>query len=196
VGADAGYHVASQVVECEAKGITPYAPKPRTSSHNAAKGMFTKEAFAYDASEDAYRCPAGEWLRASGEWVKDGRTIRYFRNREACAGCPLREQCTDDKLGRRIQRLPEEERLEAMAERLKERPELMLERKSTVEHPFGTIKWWDGAGYFLLKGLKKVRGEFSLMVLAYNLRRVMNLLGVECLLEALKRRRMAAPGPA
>lgn len=194
--ADAGYHVGSQVVECEENGITPYAPKPKTSSHNAARGMFTKEAFTYCAKEDAYRCPAGEWLRPAGEWVKDGRTMRYFANRKACAGCPLREQCTENKQGRRIQRLPEEERLEAMAERLKERPDLMLERKSTVEHPFGTIKWWDNGGYFLLKGLKKVRGEFSLMVLAYNLRRVMNLLGVKCLLEALKTGNLPVPKPA
>ncbi len=193
--ADAGYHVATQVVECEANGITPYAPKPKTSSRNAAKGMFTKEAFTYSPEKDAYRCPAGKWLEPAGKWAKDGREIRYFRNPEACAGCPLRDQCTENKQGRRIQRLPEEERLEAMAERLKERPELMLERKGTVEHPFGTMKWWDGAGYFLLKGLKKVRGEFSLMVLAYNLRRVMNLLGVKCLLEALKTGRMPLPEP-
>jgi hypothetical protein len=83
-------------------------------------------------------------------------------------------------------RTPEEERVEAMRLRVAARPELMLQRKSTVEHPFGTMKrWWDGS-YFLLKGLAKVRGEFSLAVLAYNLRRVMNLLGVECLLEALR----------
>lgn len=193
--ADAGYHVATQVVECEANGITPYAPKPKTSSHNAAKGKFTKEDFTYCAKENAYRCPAGQMLRPAGKWNREGREIQYFRNREACAACPLRENCTKDKEGRRISRLPEEERLEAMAERLKGRPELMLQRKSTVEHPFGTMKWWDGGGFFLLKGLKKVRGEFSLMVLAYNLRRVMNLLGVKCLLEALKTGKMPVAEP-
>lgn len=195
VAADAGYHVGTQVVECEANGITPYAPKPKSSSKNEARGMYTKEAFTYSAERDAYRCPAGEWLTQCTQTEVDGRTLRYYGNWQACAGCPLRAQCTTSPQGRRIMRTPEEERLEAMAARLKEKPELMLQRKSAVEHPFGTIKWtWDGY-YFLLKGLKKVRGEFSLLVLAYNLRRVMNLLGVECLLEALRTGKMPVPQP-
>lgn len=196
VGADSGYCVGSQVVECEENGITPYVPKPMTSSKNAARGRFTKDAFTYSVQEDAYRCPGGEWLRAADKWNQGGgRLVRYFANRSACARCPLRAQCTENKKGRRIQRLPEEERLEAMVERLKRRPDLMLARKSTVEHPFGTIKWWGNGGYFLLKGLRKVRGEFSLMVLAYNLRRVMNLLGVKCLLEALETGKLPVPEP-
>jgi DNA-binding transcriptional MerR regulator len=186
VAADAGYHNGSEVVECEAKGITPYAPKPKTSSKNDHKGLFTKEAFTYSAERDGYRCPAGEWLGFSTQTEVKGRTLRYYANHRACAGCPLREQCTESKQGRRIMRTPEEERLEAMAERMQKRPELMLQRKSTVEHPYGTMKWWWDGGYFLLRGLEKVRGEFSLMTLAYNLRRVLNLLGVECLLEALE----------
>jgi transposase len=195
VVADAGYHVGTQVVKCEANGITPYAPRPNTSSKNEAEGRYTKEAFTYSAEQDAYRCPAGEWLGFSTSSEVDGRTLRYYANRKACAGCPMREQCTTSKQGRRIMRTPEEGRLAAMADRLKERPGLMLQRKSVVEHPFGTMKWtWDGY-YFLLKGLKKVRGEFSLMTLAYNLRRVLNLLGVECLLEALRTGRMSVPRP-
>lgn len=192
-GADAGYHVATQVVECEAQGITPYAPRPKTSSKNAARGKFTKEDFTYDAERNAYRCPAGKWLGQECQSVEGGRPMRYYSNAKACAGCPLREQCTESKQGRRVKRMPEEERLDAMAERLKARPDLMRERTSTVEHPYGTMKRWEDCGYFLLKGLKKVRGEFSLMVLAYNLRRVMNVLGVECLLEALKTGKMPAP---
>jgi transposase len=186
VAADAGYHSGSEVVECEANGITPYVPKPKTSSKNDNKGLYTKEAFTYSAERDAYRCPAGEWLTQRTQTEMNGRTLRYYGNWEACAGCPLREQCTESKQGRRIMRTPEEERLEAMAERMQKRPELMLQRKSTVEHPFGTMKWWWDGHYFLLRGLEKVRGEFSLMTLAYNLRRVLNLLGVECLLEYLK----------
>lgn len=186
VAADAGYHNGSEVVECEANGITPYVPKPKTSSKNDSKGLFTKEAFTYSAERDAYRCPAGEWLTQRTQTEVEGRTLRYYGNWQACASCPLREQCTESKQGRRIMRTPEEERLEAMAERMEKRPELMLQRKSTVEHPYGTMKWWWDGGYFLLRGLEKVRGEFSLMTLAYNLRRVLNVLGVECLLEALK----------
>ncbi len=186
VAADAGYHNGSEVVECEANGITPFAPKPRTSSKNKSKGLYTKEAFTYSAERDAYLCPAGEWLGFSTQTEAEGRTLRYYANWQACAGCPLREQCTASKQGRRIMRTPEEARLEAMAERMQKRPDLMLQRKSTVEHPYGTMKWWWDGGYFLLRGLEKVRGEFSLMTLAYNLRRVLNLLGVECLLEYLK----------
>jgi len=189
VGADRGYHNGAHVVECEANGITPYVPAPNTSK-NQGRGLFTKEEFTYSAERDAYLCPAEQWLSPCTESVKNGRTLLYYANWEACAGCPLREQCTTAKQGRRIMRTPEEERVDAMAERLKERPELMLERKCVVEHPFGTVKRsWDGS-YFLLKGLRKVRGEFSLAVLAYNIRRVLNLLGVECLLEVLRSRKL------
>jgi hypothetical protein len=195
VAADAGYHVGTQVVECEANGITPYAPKPKSSSKNAADGLYTKEAFTYSAEQDEYLCPAGQRLGLSTQTVVKGRTLSYYANWKACAGCPLRAQCTKGKQGRRIMRTPEEERLEAMADRLKERPELMLQRKSSVEHPYGTMKWtWDGY-YFLVKGLKKVRGEFSLMTLAYNLRRALSLLGVECLLEALRTGKMPVLQP-
>lgn len=195
VAADAGYHVGTQVVECEANGITPHAPKPRTSSKNGNQGLFTKEDFTYSAEQDAYTCPAGKVLslrtRSTGQ-----RSLRYYANGKACAGCPLRAQCTTSVQGRRIMRTPEEERLEAMAGRMGTRPGLMVQRAGTVEHPFGTMKWWWDCGHFLVKGLRKVRGEFSLMTLAYNLRRVVNLLGVECLLEALKTGEMPPLQPA
>lgn len=193
--ADAGYHNGVEVVECEADGITPWVPKPNTSSKNNKKGFYSKEAFTYLAEQDVYQCPAGQLLGFSTQSQRDGRTLRYYANWPACAACPLRAKCTESKQGRRIMRTPEEERLEAMADRMKKRPELMLQRKSTVEHPYGTMKWWWDGGYFLLKGLTKVRGEFSLMTLAYNLRRVLNLLGVECLLEALRTGKMPVLRP-
>ena len=194
VGADRGYHTGPQVVKCEANAITPYVPAPKTSK-NQGRGLFTKESFTYSVERDAYRCPAGEWLSPCTQAMVDGRRMRYYANWPACQGCPLRAKCTQSKQGRRILRTPEEERVEAMRQRLQQRPELMLERKSTVEHPFGTLKrWWDGS-YFLLKGLRKVRGEFSLMTLAYNLKRVLNLLGVECLLEVLRSGKMPGPQP-
>lgn len=192
VGADAGYHNGRQVVECEANGITPLVPRPKSSSKNESKGLFTKAAFTYSAAQDAYRCPAGQWLSRSTQTVTEGRTLGYYSNWPACAQCPLRKRCTDAKQGRRIMRTPEEERLDAMAARMKEQPGVMLERKSAVEHPYGTIKWWGEGYYFLLRGLEKVRGEFSLMTLSYNLKRAINLLGVECLLEALKTLRKPA----
>jgi transposase len=195
VGADAGYHNGVEVVECEANGITPYVPKPKTSSKNDNKGLYTKEGFTYLPEQDAYQCPAGQQLGFSTQTQRDGRTLRYYANWPACAACPLRAKCTESKQGRRIMRTPEEPRLEAMAQRMEEKPGLMLQRKSVVEHPYGTMKWWWDGGYFLLKGLTKVRGEFSLMTLAYNLRRVLNLLGVECLLEALRTGKMPVPRP-
>jgi transposase len=196
VAADAGYHVGTQVVECEANGITPHAPKPRTSSNIKKAGLYTKEAFTYLRGEDAYQCPGGQVLTLRTKTQVRGRTMRYYANGKACAGCPLRAQCTTSIQGRRIMRTPEEERLEAMAERLEKRPGLMVQRAGTVEHPFGTIKWWWDGGHFLVKGLRKVRGEFSLMTLAYNLRRVVNLLGVECLLEALRTGKMPPLQPS
>jgi len=191
VGADKGYHSQRQVVECEANGITPYVPAPKTSSKNKKQGRFTKGSFSYSEKRDAYQCPAKQWLSLCTTEVKKGRELKYYANRSACRDCPLRSQCTKAKDGRRIMRTPEEEQVAAMARRLKERSELMLQRKSTVEHPFGTMKRaWDGS-YFLLQGLRNVRGELSLAVLAYNIRRVLNLLGVECLLELLRSRKMA-----
>jgi transposase len=121
VAADAGYHVGTQVVECEANGITPYAPKPKSSSKNERDGLYTKEAFSYSAESDEYLCPAGQRLGLSTQTVVKGRTLSYYANWPACAGCPLRAQCTTSAQGRRIMRTPEEERLEAMADRLKER---------------------------------------------------------------------------
>ena len=191
VAADRGYHNAAHVAVCEDNGITPYVPAPRNSK-NENQGLFTKEAFVYSPDRDAYRCPAGEWLTHCTQGMLGERQIRYYANWAACAGCPLRQQCTQSKQGRRISRTPEEAQVDAMRRRLRDRPELMAQRKSVAEHPFGTIKWaWDG-DYFLLKGLEKVRGEFTLSALAYNLRRVIGILGVECLLEALKRRKSAA----
>jgi transposase len=193
VAADRGYHNGAHVVVCENNGITPYVPAPKTSK-NDKKGLYTQEAFAYDPERDAYRCPSGEWLTHSTQTMVGEREIRYYANRAACSTCPKREKCTSSKDGRRISRAPEEAQVDAMRERLRGRAELMVQRKSTVEHPFGTIKWtWDG-GHVLLQGLEKVGAELSLSVLAYNLRRVINIVGVECLLEALKRRKIS-PNP-
>lgn len=192
--ADMGYHNGPQVEACDAENVTAYVPMPQTSP-NEKKGLFTKADFRYDAERDAYRCPNGAWLPFGTETQVRGSSVRYYRNGPACRGCPLQAKCTTSKSGvRRISRTPEEPWIEEMEKRVQARPELQLQRKSVVEHPFGTMKRGLDFGYFLLKGLEKVRGEFSLMALAYNLRRVINLLGVECLLEVLRRRRGARQG--
>lgn len=194
VVADRGYHNQAHVALCEEQSITPYVPAPN-SSKNARAGRFTKQRFAYDAGKDAYGCPGGHWLPFSTKTVIKGRTIGYYANRTACQGCPLRAQCTQSNTGRRISRTPEEAQVDAMRRRMEARPELMVQRKATVEHPFGTIKRSMEAGYFLLQGLSRVRGEFSLTVLAYNFKRVLKILGVECLLEALRNQKSFGTQP-
>lgn len=201
--ADRGYHHAGQVAQCVAAGLTPYVPQPMPSK-NTRQGRFTKADFRYDAAQDAYRCPAGQVLpygctetappAAPGP---PARAIRYYYHRPACAACPQRPQCTTSAAGRRIARYSHEALVEAMAARVRAHPELGVRRKSLVEHPFGTLKRGRDQGYFLLRGLRKVRGEFSLMALAYNLTRLLKVLGVPALLAVLRARLpAAAPAPS
>ena len=194
VAADSGYHSPAQIALCEANGVTPYVPGTRTTSNSANAGLFTKEEFEYSEERDAYRCPAGEWLeRRSHSYTKNGRVLGYYSNAGACRGCPMRAQCTRDRYARRIIRRPEEAQVMAMRKRLAQRPEMMVRRK-LVEHPFGTLKRGMDMGYFLLRGLERVGGEFSLSILAFNLKRVINIVGAECLLEVLRRRRQGPEG--
>ena len=186
--ADRGYHNGAEVARCVAADITPTVPQPMTSK-NARKGLFTKADFQYLPEHDAYRCPGDAVLSYHFTATDDGEAQRYYYNFAACAACPLRAQCTSTTSphhGRRIARGPHEALLEAMAARLRADPTSMITRKSLVEHPFGTLKRWDDASYFLVRGLTKVRGEFSLMALTYNLRRAINVLGVPRVLAALR----------
>ena len=181
--ADVGYYHGEEVKTCLEAGITPYVARPITSA-NQKLGLFSKDDFAYDGSTDTYQCPAGERLTFRFDAVEHGRHIRYYAT-SACGGCALKPQCTRSKGGRRITRWVDEHLLETMEQRVRSRPEVMRQRKQVVEHPFGTMKRWLDAGYFLMRGLEKVRTEFSLTVLAYNLRRVLNLVAVPRLLAAL-----------
>jgi transposase len=183
VVADQGYYHGSEIRACLAAGVTPLVPRPRTSA-NAPRGLFTKDDFTYDPAQDAYRCPAGALLTYRSTTVELGRTIKNYRT-SACRGCALRARCTRNKDGRKITRWEDEHLLEAMEAHLRRAPEVFAQRKALSEHPFGTMKRGMDQGYFLLKGLRKVRGEFSLTVLAYNLKRVLNLVSVPRLLEAL-----------
>ena len=186
--ADRGYHNGTEVAKCVAADITPTVPQPQTSKNTRA-GRFTKADFQYLPDQDAYRCPGEALLSHSFTATEQGDAQRYYANAAACAACPLRAKCTgttNPKQGRRIQRGPHEALLEGMAARLAADPASMTTRKSLVEHPFGTVKRWDDASYFLVRGLEKVGGEFSLMGLAYNVRRVINIVGVPRLLAALR----------
>jgi transposase len=183
VVADQGYYHGAEIKTCLDAGLTPLVPRPLTSA-NAALGLYTKDDFVYDRARDVYRCPAGETLTYRTTTVELGRTIKNYRT-SACGRCALKPRCTRNSEGRKLTRWVHEDLLENMAAHLRRAPNLFRQRKALAEHPFGTMKRGMDQGYFLLKGLRKVRGEFSLTVLAYNLKRVLNLLGVPRLLAAL-----------
>lgn len=183
VVADKGYSSAREVEACVKANITPYLPKPETSA-NQALGLFTKNDFVYDRERDLYACPAGEELTFRHASHEKGRDVRYYRT-YACKSCTLRMKCTRNTQSRRISRTANEHVLEEMNARVAANPELMRRRKAIVEHPFGTIKRWMNQAYFLMRGLEKVRAEFSLSALAYNFKRVIAILGIPALLEAI-----------
>jgi macrodomain Ter protein organizer (MatP/YcbG family) len=183
VVADQGYYHGAEIKACLEAGLTPLVPRPLTSA-NEARGLFTKDDFVYNADVDAYRCPAGELLTYRSTTLELGRTIKNYRT-SACGRCALKPRCTRNKDGRKITQWVNEHLLEAMEARLRRDRAVFARRKELAEHPFGTMKRGMDQGYFLLKGLGKVRGEFSLTVLAYNLKRVLNIVGVPRLLEAL-----------
>ena len=181
--ADMGYYHGAEIKACEEAGITPYISKPNTSA-NTALGLFGKECFIYEPREDCYRCPAGEKLRYHFETEELGRKIRYYWT-TACNTCEIKARCTRNKEYRRITRWVHEDILERMEKRVKANWKLMKQRKQIVEHPFGTIKFWNDQRHFLMRGLEKVRAEFSLSGLAYNIKRAANLVGVLTMVEAV-----------
>ena len=163
--------------------MTPFVPKPLTSN-STAKGRFGKPDFIYTAEDNTYRCPAGERLTWRFASVENGMTLHSYWT-SSCPECPLKARCTTGK-ERRIKRWEHEGVLETMQRRLDQAPEKMETRRQTVEHPFGTIKAWMGATHFQTKTLRRVSTEMSLHVLAYNLKRVMKVLGVVPLMQAIR----------
>jgi hypothetical protein len=182
VVADRGYFKSEDIEACEKAGCVPHVPKPQRGS-SVRDGLFRKDEFRFDADRDVYICPAGQTLSPHHEGkLRELRKIDYS-NPAACPACPLRSRCTTNV--RRVSRLENEAVLDRMAERLKARPELLDRRREVVEHPFGSIKQWMYQGAFLMRGLANVRAEFSLTTLAYNLRRALNILGVEAMTAAV-----------
>jgi transposase len=183
VVADRGYFKGEEILACDDDGITTYLPKPRTSN-NQAKGLFDKQDFIYVAEDDEYQCPAGERLTRRTETHPNGLTVyRYWTS--VCGECALKSQCTTGK-ERRVSRWEHEEVVEAVEARLEREPERMRVRRCTAEHPFGTLKCWMGHTHFLTKTIPKVSTEMSLHVLAYNMKRAMNILGPQRLMEAMQ----------
>jgi transposase len=181
--ADRGYFNSPEILACHEAGITVTLPKPLTSGAKS-DGRFGKQDFVYIAEEDIYRCPAGERLPYRYTNEEGGKVLRrYWSN--VCPKCPIKSHCTTGP-ERRIARWEHEHLLEAVQRRLDENPQAMRQRRETVEHPFGTIKARMGATHFLTKTLPKVAAEMALSVLAYNLTRVMNIVGIKPLMAAIQ----------
>jgi hypothetical protein len=178
--ADRGYFSSEEILECDEAGITVTLPKPMIWNPK----HFGKQDFRYVAEQDVYVCPAGEKLAYSFTTEEHGLILRrYLTN--VCQSCAIKHRCTTAK-ERRITRWEHEHILEAVQRRLDEHPEKMRQRRETVEHPFGTIKARMGATHFLMKTLPRVASEMALHVLAYNLTRVMNIMGIQPLMAAIK----------
>jgi transposase len=183
VVADKGYYNGKEVLLCDTIGVTAYVAKPLTSA-NTAQGLYGKESFRYDAPQNCYYCPAGKKLTYRFSTQELGRAISYYEARE-CQSCPLKAKCTRKKGNRRITRAAFEEVQERMAERVAQRPDLMRRRKAIIEHCFGTIKRTLEYDYFLCRGKRAVSTEVNFTVLAYNLKRACNLVGVQTLIAAV-----------
>jgi transposase len=181
--ADRGYYSSEEILACHEAGIEVTLPKPVTSGIEA-KGRFGKQDFRYVAEEDVYVCPAGEKLAYHYTNEEKGLILhRYWAN--TCQSCAIKRRCTTGK-ERRITRWEHEHLVDAVQKRLDRNPQAMRQRRETVEHPFGTLKMRMGATHFLMKRLPKVATEMALHVLAYNLTRVINIMGIRPLMAAIQ----------
>jgi transposase len=187
VVADAGFSNVKEIKACEGNGIEAYVPIKHTSI-NIKRGLFSKDDFKYNAKKNCYICPAGEILYKKFERNEKRRNKRrdliYYLTNNKCRYCPIKDKCTSAKY-RRITRTPEDYVMDLMHERLLKHPHILKTRKEIVEHVFGTMKFWNEQDHFLMRGLEKVKSEFSLSALAYNITRVINIMGVERMIEAL-----------
>ena len=182
VVADRGYFSSQEILDCQQAGIVPTLPKPATSGAKA-DGRFGREHFVYHPEQNEYSCPAGERLKWRCSRIERNMELhRYWSS--SCQQCALKTKCTPDKQ-RKVTRWEHEDVLEAMQKRLDLAPESMRIRRETVEHPFGTLKSWMGYTHFLTKTIDRVSTEMSLHVLAYNLKRVIKILGMTALMEAM-----------
>lgn len=182
--ADKGYFKIEDIEACEAAGIDPLVPRPQRGPSVRA-GLFRKDEFTYDPASDSYLCPAGQRLQPYSSSLLRGLKKTNYVNKTACADCKLRARCTGTTF-RAVSRLENEAVLDRMQARMDRSPDLHKLRRETVEHPFGSIKQWMNQGTFLMRRLPKVRAEFSLTALVYNLRRVLNIVEFPVLMAALR----------
>jgi transposase len=181
--ADRGYYRGEDILDCDKANIETYLPKPQTSG-NQAKGQFGRDAFRYIAEDNEYECPAGLRLVQHSTTRDKGRTLHLYWTYK-CRYCDIKAQCTSG-VHRKMSRWEHEEVLDAAQKRLDQNPDMMRIRRTTVEHPFGTLKAWMGSTHFMTKTLDRVSTEMSLHVLAYNMKRMMNIIGTKPLIEAIR----------
>jgi transposase len=181
--ADRGYYKGPELLDCHKAGVHAYVPKPMTSVAKA-QGRFSKADFVYIARRDEYRCPAGQRLHRGSTVIEHDMTMHIYA-RYGCGSCPLKARCTTSN-GRKVKRWEHEDVLDRMQQSLDRSPEAMRVRRQTVEHVFGTLKHWMGSTHFLMKTLQHVPTEFSLHALAYNMKRVIGLLGTTKTREAMR----------
>ena len=183
---DKGYTTAKHLDICTKNGITPYSsPKDHSSHHN---GRYPMVDFKYDAIKDTYTCPADQVLATNGSiYNKAGHKVKHYKNREACKVCPVRHLCTTNRNGRFIERSIYQEALDGNQKRVEAKPEYYRLRQQITEHQFGTLKRQWGFTHTLMKGKDNVLSEVNLMMICYNLTRLMSILGPEVLKNRLKR---------
>ena len=182
---DTGYYNSEQVKECGENGVTVYIPEPKKNNGIIKDEEFYKSNFKYNKENDTYTCPNKIELTYAGDKKKEkGKVYRLYKTEE-CLNCQFKEKCMTNKNGRTIYRWEHEQVLDDLRTRVQTNKEKVKKRKTIVEHHFGTIKRWFDQGYFLMKGLQKVEAEFSLTALAFNIKRVLNIVGFERLMEAI-----------
>src|SRR6202051_3188410 len=184
VVADRGYFKIEDIEACEKAGIEPYVPRPQRGPSVRA-GLFRKDEFRYDPANDSFLCPAGQRLHPYSSSLLRGLKKINHVNKQVCRDCPIRSQCTANRF-RFVSRLENEAVLDRVQARITRHTDILYQRRATVEPPFGTIKQWMNQGAFLMRGLEKVRAEFSLTALAYNIRRVLNIVEFPDLIAALR----------
>jgi transposase len=177
---DAGYYDGEQIKTSEEQGIQVYVAIPDKSKAIAAQGRYTRNQFRYDAQQNTYTCPQNQTLTPSSKQQKNGKTFtRYQSKATDCRQCPVAKHCLTEKARiKQLYRWEHEAVVERHKQRMAQKPSIMKQRGALVEHPFGTLKHRAGMHHFLMRGLEKCRGEFSLMTLAYNFTRVLNIIGI------------------
>lgn len=184
--ADGAYFSINDLAACEQSGWDPVVPTYPQRRGDAEAGLYPTTSFAYDAADDSYGCPGGSKLTRHSDYRSGEAVYQTYYNTAACRGCPVRGKCCKGSY-RKIHRHSKQATVERMRERMRDDPELYKRRASTVEHPFGSMMFWNEGRNLLCCGREKAGAEFALSCLAYNIKRAAKAVGIQKLLEAVRR---------